>query len=195
MIRGNKVVLRDIRDGDIEVMTAWRNDPQVNKYFFEYEPVSYEKEKLWVEALRERKDEKLFIIAPLENPDRAIGTVGLVRIDHRNKKAEWGRFQLGDSSSRGQGLAAEAIYLSLQYAFDHLNLRRIYLEVFAWNDRARSLYESFGFKIEGTYRAHIYREGTYHDVAIYGLLEHEFRKNEQKIRERLRSIEVEYDKP
>jgi RimJ/RimL family protein N-acetyltransferase len=107
----------------------------------------------------------------------------LVHIDYRSRKAEWGRFLIGDPSARGKGLAVEALYLSLRYAFFHLNLRRIYLEAYAWNEAARSLYDKFGFKVEGTYRAHIYREGNYHDIVIYGLLESEFREKEERIRQ------------
>jgi RimJ/RimL family protein N-acetyltransferase len=189
LIRGNRIVLRDIRDTDVEAMTAWRNDPELNKHFFEYEPTSIERQRRWVESHRERDDEKLFIIAPAEEPDRAVGTVGLVHIDYRNRKAEWGRFQIGDSSSTQKGYATEALYLSLRYAFYHLNMQRIYLEVYAWNESARSLYERLGFKLEGTHRAHIYRDGRYHDIAVYGLLESEFRANEEKIRRLVQNSE------
>jgi UDP-4-amino-4,6-dideoxy-N-acetyl-beta-L-altrosamine N-acetyltransferase len=185
LIRGNKVVLRDIRDSDIEAMAAWRNDPEINKYFFEYQPVSVEQQQQWVDSLRKRNDERLFIIAPVEQPNQPVGTVGLVRMDFRNRKAEWGRFLL-DPSSRGKGFAAEALYLSLRYAFHHLNMQRLYLEVYEWNEPARSLYESFGFKLEGTFRNHIYREGRYHNVLVYGLLESEFRANEKRLRDNLK---------
>lgn len=185
MIFGRKVVLRDIYDSDIEAMTVWRNDPDVNKYFFTHEPISVEKQKQWISSLREKTDEKLFIIAPLEDPKRPIGTVGLVHIDRKNGRAEWGRFLIGDPSARGKGYGSEALYLSLRHAFDTLDLQRLYLEVYSWNADARSLYEKFGFRIEGTYRAHIYWGGKYHDVVTYGLLRPEFREKELSIRTRI----------
>lgn len=192
LIRGSKIVLRDIRDTDLETMAAWRNDPEINKHFFHDEPVSVEQQRQWVNSLRNRSDEKLFIIAPIEQPDRPVGTVGLVRMDFRNRKAEWGRF-LVDPSSRGKGFAAEALYLSLRYAFYHLNMQRLYLEVYEWNEAARKLYESFEFKLEGTYRNHIYRDGRYHNVLVYGLLESDFRANEDKIRHRLEGVSNGHD--
>ena len=130
---------------------------------------------------KSRQDEKLFIIAPLDAPRKAVGTVGLTHIDSRNRRAEWGRFLIGDSSSHGKGFGSEAIYLSLKYAFLDLRLERVYLEVYNWNEPAKSLYEKIGFKFEGIYRSHVYSGGRFHDVAVYGLLRSEFLHDENKI--------------
>lgn len=62
-----------------------------------------------------------------------------------------------------------------------LSLERLYLEVFSWNGAARSLYEKFGFKLEGTARSHVYSDGHFHDVALYGLLRKEFHENEDRV--------------
>ena len=183
MIQGKRVVLREVEDSDLEVMTRWRNDPEINKYFFTHEPTTVERQRQWIASNRERKDEKLFIIASADNPKRPIGTVGLVHIDHHHRRAEWGRFLIGDASARESGFGSEALYLSLKYAFQDLNLERLYLEVYSWNETARAFYEKFGFTLEGTYRAHVYSDGQFHDVALYGLLRSEFLENESKIRE------------
>jgi len=180
MLRDNRIILRDICDSDIESMTAWRTNPEITKYFFNPRQVSLEEQRRWVRALRTRTDELLFIIALSGSSDRPLGTVGFKRIDSENMRAEFGRFLL-EPSSRGKGFGSEALFLSLRYAFSDLNLRRLYLEVFEWNASARSLYESFGFKLEGIYRDHVYRDGHYHNVALYGLLEPEFRASENRI--------------
>jgi len=84
---------------------------------------------------------------------------------------------------RGSALGSEALYLSIKYAFEDLNLQRLYLEVYSWNKQARSLYEQFGFKLEGTYRAHVYSDARFHDVALYGLLRSEFLENQNRMRQ------------
>jgi UDP-4-amino-4,6-dideoxy-N-acetyl-beta-L-altrosamine N-acetyltransferase len=184
MLRGNRIILRDIRDSDIGSMTAWRNDPEVSKYFFHPRQVSMEEERRWVEALRGRKDELLFIIAPAGNSDRPVGSVGFTEIDLENKRAEFGRFLI-EPSSRGKGFGSEALFLTLRYAFSDLKLRRLHLEVYEWNASARLLYERFGFKLEGIFREHIYRDGQYQNAARYGLLEPEFRESEDRFRQML----------
>jgi UDP-4-amino-4,6-dideoxy-N-acetyl-beta-L-altrosamine N-acetyltransferase len=184
MLRGNRIILRDIQDSDIVSMAAWRNDPEVSKYFFDPAQVSVEEEKRWVETLLGRRDEMLFIIAPTGNSNRPVGSAGFTEIDLENKRAEFGRFLI-EPSSRGKGFGSEALFLSLLYAFLDLKLRRLYLEVYEWNAHARSLYERFGFKHEGTFREHIYRDGHYHNAARYGLLEPEFRASEDRFRQML----------
>ncbi len=176
--------MRDICDADIEPMAAWRNDPEVSKYFFDPRQVSVEEQRRWVEHLHGRRDELLFIIAPAVNSDRPVGSVGFTEIDLENKRAEFGRFLI-EPSSRGKGFGSEALFLSLRYAFSDLKLRRLYLEVYEWNASARSLYERFGFKFEGILRDHIYRDGHYHNAARYGLLEPEFRASEGRFRQML----------
>jgi UDP-4-amino-4,6-dideoxy-N-acetyl-beta-L-altrosamine N-acetyltransferase len=174
LLVGKKVILRGFQGSDIKKLVQWRNDPDINRHFFEYEPSTPERQRRWLETTSSRHDERFFIIA--NRKGQAIGTVGLTRIDGRSRNAEWGRFMIGEKKNLGKGYGLEALYLSAQYAFSHLNLHRLYLKVFAWNKNARAMYESFGFKKEGTLREHVFRNGKYHDVVIYGLLAHEFRK-------------------
>jgi UDP-4-amino-4,6-dideoxy-N-acetyl-beta-L-altrosamine N-acetyltransferase len=173
LIVGRKVILRDFEEKDIRKLVQWRNDPMINRHFFEYETATTEKQRRWLEAVSTRHDEKFFVISNLQGD--AIGTVGLNRIDWRSRNAEWGRFMIGEKKFLGKGYALEAMYLSVEYAFSHLNLHRLYLSVFAWNKRARSLYERFGFKKEGILREHVFRGGRYQDVEVYGLLASEFK--------------------
>jgi RimJ/RimL family protein N-acetyltransferase len=42
------------------------------------------------------------------------------------------------------------------------------------NDRARHVYESFGFREEGIMRDAIYRDGTYHSLVLMSLLDGEY---------------------
>jgi len=174
LIVGKKVILRGFEEKDIEKMVQWRNDPDMNRHFFEYEPSTIEKQRRWLETLSSRHDERFFVIS--NRRGEVIGTVGLAKIDCRSRNAEWGRFVIGDKKYLGKGYGLEAMYLSAQYAFTHLNLHRLYLKVFAWNKNARAMYESFGFRKEGTLREHVFRDGRYHDIVVYGILVDEFKK-------------------
>jgi RimJ/RimL family protein N-acetyltransferase len=54
-----------------------------------------------------------------------------------------------------------------------MNLNRIYLNVYSFNERGITSYKRAGFKIEGTLREHIFRFGSYHDEIIMGILHSE----------------------
>ncbi len=64
--------------------------------------------------------------------------------------------------------------LILRFVFHELNLHRIQLTVFSYNERAVALYENLGFTREGVYREHLQRDGQRHDMYLYGLLRREW---------------------
>ena len=52
------------------------------------------------------------------------------------------------------------------------------------NDRARHVYENFGFRKEGIMRDVIYRDGAYHSLVLMSLLETEYRSEKASTRSR-----------
>jgi diamine N-acetyltransferase len=60
-------------------------------------------------------------------------------------------------------------------AFAEHSAHRLFLDVFVTNDRARHVYENFGFRKEGIMRDAIYRDGAYHSLVLMSLLETEYR--------------------
>jgi UDP-4-amino-4,6-dideoxy-N-acetyl-beta-L-altrosamine N-acetyltransferase len=172
MLIGHFVKLRAVERTDSPIIVRWRNDPAVMDHFFEYEPLSLVQQERWFESFLTRRDEKLFIIAlPDGTP---LGTVGLVDIDWRNRRAEWGRFYIGDPAHRMGTFGAEAEFLIIQYVFVHLNLHKLYCKTFSFNTTVLSLHKRFGFVEEGVLREHIYRKGKYEDVTVMSLLAREF---------------------
>jgi RimJ/RimL family protein N-acetyltransferase len=62
----------------------------------------------------------------------------------------------------------------LRYAFTELNLFRVSLNVFGYNQRAIRSYEKAGFVIEGCQRQALRRDGQYHDLVFMGVLRDEW---------------------
>ena len=83
---------------------------------------------------------------------------------------------IGEAKCRGKGYGYEVMQLVLRFAFDELNLHRIQLTVFSYNERAIALYEKLGFHREGVYREHLQRDGRRYDMYLYGLLRSEWEK-------------------
>jgi RimJ/RimL family protein N-acetyltransferase len=63
---------------------------------------------------------------------------------------------------------------------DELNLHRVQLTVFSYNERAIALYEKLGFQREGVYREFIQRDGRRYDMYLYGLLRREWKANQKQ---------------
>ena len=173
MIIGERLQLRAIEESDLPMLVKWRNDPDVSRHFFNHEPLSLTAQKRWYEAFQQKDDERYWI-AEKRDDSAAVGTVALTGLDWRSRKAELGRVLVHPAEHRRQGYCREMCGLALGYAFDHLNLHRVSLEVFADNEPAIALYRELGFVEEGRFREHTFANGAYRDVLFFSLLSGEF---------------------
>ena len=66
--------------------------------------------------------------------------------------------------------------MTIDFAFEKLNLHRLELEVFSFNHRAERAYVSAGFKKEGVLRDAIMNDEKYADNIIMAMLEDEWKE-------------------
>jgi len=166
--------LRKPERSDVLALYDVKNDPEIAAMLVGFN-TGYSTADLesWVERHRAATDELLFVIADRE--DRAIGHVGLYRIDHRTQSAEFA-IVIGDRSAWRKGLGTAVSRKVIELGFDELNLRRISLRVLETNHRAIELYCSLGFVHEGRLRRAHRRQGRWIDVLVMGLLIDEYRR-------------------
>ena len=74
----------------------------------------------------------------------------------------------------GRGLGTEAMRLILGHAFETVGLHRVWLEVYAFNPRARHVYEKVGFVHEGVQRQALHWEGAWVDCHLMAMLTSEW---------------------
>jgi RimJ/RimL family protein N-acetyltransferase len=172
MLFGEKVRLRAIERSDIPTFLRWFNDPQVRHFLLMRLPMSQAGEERWFEKQLESKD----IILGIETYDGVlIGNCGLHHLDDTSRNAEMG-IVIGEQDYWGKGYGSDAIRTFLRFAFNELNLHRVYLHVHDYNARAIRCYEKCGFRLEGREREAHFHEGRYHDVLIMAILCNEFDK-------------------
>lgn len=173
----DRVTLRRPEPRDVEQLYVYRNDWDVICTLGGFSR-GYAMKDLtdWVEYHRTRGDEIIWTIADLEN-DRCLGHVGLYKIDHRVRSAEFA-ILIGDKSRWGQGLGREITSAVLKFGFEQLNLNRIELTVLENNAAALALYRRLGFVQEGVQRQAQFRDGQYLNVVQMGLLHQEYSASE-----------------
>ena len=98
-----------------------------------------------------------------------IGLANLDQIDLYNRHAEIG-IGIANEKFRGQGYATAALRLLMQYAHDQMGLQRIYARVIDGNEASKACFEKLGFQLEGIQRKHVYRDGQWLDLYLYGYL-------------------------
>jgi RimJ/RimL family protein N-acetyltransferase len=78
---------------------------------------------------------------------------------------------------RDRGLGTEAIRMFIGYGFERLGLRRISLDVLAFNPRAKRVYEKIGFVTEGVLREQHRWGSQWIDDILMSILDHEWRRH------------------
>jgi len=170
MLLGKRVYLRAIEEKDLPYMILWRNDPRVNQYFFDNPSISLVMQKQWFENLLKDTREVFWIIENISTGE-SIGMISLSHIDLRNRKAELGHFLLYPPEKyKGKGYGKEVEELVLEYGFNYLGLNRIQLEIFTDNESVINMHKKFGFKIEGTFKQYVFKDGKFRDVYFMTLL-------------------------
>lgn len=168
MIQGKTVRLRALERRHLEATRVWANDPELARLLDRAWPVSDQEHEAWFADLRERRD-RVFFAIETHDEGRHIGNIWLWGIDWRHRKAEV-RVILGEATEFGKGYGSESITLLSQYAFERLNLHRLFAYVLAINPRARRAFERAGFVLEGTLRQDRWTGQEYSDVFLLGLL-------------------------
>jgi RimJ/RimL family protein N-acetyltransferase len=107
-------------------------------------------------------------------PSRLVGFVEL-SIPHWPHRDAWIGIGIGERTDWSQGYGSDAMRLILRYAFAELNLRRVSLTVFEYNERAVHTYRKLGFVEEGRHRQYLHRFGRRWDMLVMGMLREEWR--------------------
>lgn len=105
--------------------------------------------------------------------ERATGEwAGEVVLNELNVRNESCGFRIALQGPRfyGRGLGTEATRLVTEYAFGAVGVHRIELQVYAFNPRARHVYEAVGFVHEGTMRDALRWDGEWIDCHLMGML-------------------------
>jgi diamine N-acetyltransferase len=146
-IQNETVRLRQLADADLPLTLAWRNQPEIRRWFFHSEELTWEQHRGWFEKYAVRDDDFVFIIED-GHTGQPIGQVALYHIDWEARRCEYGRLMMGEGAARGKGYAKAATRLVCQLGFETLGLDEIYLEVFEHNAAARAVYTACGFQLD-----------------------------------------------
>lgn len=174
VLRGARVRLTALGEDDLPVLASWQQDGEYLR-LLDAEPAhprSAAQLRQWLADGQRGDSNFLFAIRPLDGD----GLLGFVSVDGIvwNQRVGWLTIGIGDPTARGRGYGTDAVRLALRFAFDELNLRRLQLTVFAYNERAIAVYERLGFRREGVFREFLERDGRTWDMYLYGILRREW---------------------
>ncbi|MFZ5352019.1 MAG: GNAT family N-acetyltransferase [Bacillota bacterium] len=169
----DRIKLRKMTEKDIEVYNKWSNDEEVIKNTYpNMDRYSMHDTEQFYKKISGSSNSRTYIIE-VKEAGLPIGITTLLNIDFFNRNAEF-IIDIGEKEYWGGGYGKEALTLMLDLAFKELNLHRVFLRVFSFNERAIRLYEKIGFQHEGRMKEAIFRDGSWYDIVIMGILQRDY---------------------
>lgn len=137
------IQLRKLSPDDHHIYHNWRNDLDVmcstSPELDIYTPEETEK---FVTAIASQTNARGYMIEYKETGE-TVGIVSLIQLDHKNRSAQC-IIDIGAKNMWGKGIGKAAMALILEYAFHELNLHRVFLQVFSFNERASGSTKKWG---------------------------------------------------
>ncbi|MFE9690399.1 GNAT family N-acetyltransferase [Micromonospora sp. NPDC005806] len=175
-LTGDRVLLRPFVADDATVFQVILADPEVVRLTGSPPQERFDLDRLrdWYGSRSSQTDRLDLAVVDRESGE-CVGEVVLNESDPHNASCNF-RTLIGPAG-RGRGLGTEAVRLIVGYGFTQLGLHRISLEVFAFNPRARRVYEKAGFVAEGTLRQ-VLRDGDdWVDATVMSILAPEWARH------------------
>lgn len=165
-ICGKQVYIRPITEEDTDNIIKWRNSDAVRPYFIYQKPFTREGHLNWLRSMIETGCGYQFIVCRIED-DMPIGCTYLRDYDREHNKIEYGVF-LGSEEVKGRGIGAESLALTLQFAFDTLDVHKVFARAFSDNLASIGSFLKGGFEKEAYLKDEVFVNGEYRDIVLLG---------------------------
>lgn len=176
------ICLRDLEERDVDFVLKCKNDDSLNEMIVGTpRKFTYEDAKKWVQGcMGDHETYKFWAVCTNDDEKRIVGWVSLSQIDKEQRSACHHGLVIGDSNYRDGTAMFEAMLLSMSCAFNNLHLHRLYGSCLSEHKTSPHMLNSLGFKLEGTQKNAVFRNGSYYDVLDYALFDNEYFSNIEK---------------
>jgi [ribosomal protein S5]-alanine N-acetyltransferase len=184
-----RLLLRELRPDDFDAVHAYGSDPEVVEFVpwgpnteqetrdFINNTVADQSEDPrvdWVYAIVPRDEGRVIDGSRTHDHGRLVGTVGLYL-----RPSDPGQAMLGYAlapEAWGRGYATEASRTMITFAFDVLDLRRVWAACDPDNTGSIRVLEKAGLALEGRLRGDTIIRGRVRDTLVWGILRDEWRR-------------------
>ena len=170
MIQGEYVYLRAIEISDLPQLMAWRNNPELRKFFRETDEINMENQLKWFKSINDKNSShKMFAIVKSDT-DELMGACGLCYIDWVNRSADFSIYLGYKDLYIDEKYSIDAANLMKNYGFDILNLHRLWAEIYSIDEAKKVFFSQLKFTLDGMLRETYWYDKKWHDSLFYSVL-------------------------
>lgn len=162
------MLLRPVGPGDVPGLLELLRDEESARLTGSHAEIDPAVAENWY-ATRGEHDDRLDLAIVEREGGAYVGEVVVNELDPDNRSCGF-RICLIGPRAFGRGYGTEATRLILAHVFDTVGVNRVELEVYAFNPRARHVYEKVGFVHEGTKRQALLWDGEWVDAHLMAVL-------------------------
>jgi RimJ/RimL family protein N-acetyltransferase len=160
-IQGEKVILRPFKmEEDFPSLEECLQDPEVIKLTGSIPGYNQKEVREWYTTRNEQPD-RLDLAIVDNKTNTLVGEVVANLYDEKNNSMNF-RILIGPHG-RNRGFGTEATQLMVDYLFTNTDLNQLTLSVFAFNPRAKTVYEKVGFIFDSVDEKDLEYEGEWID--------------------------------
>lgn len=175
MLEGKNIILKPVEFEDLEFLLSLINNQELAYWEGRNEKTKTLKEQEeWF--LKNKNSKERFIIQD-KNTGEYFGYLTFVVRDVISNAAHIA-LKL-TSNSRNKGVGTDSLKLIMSYAFNKLNIHRLFTHIIEYNEASLKLFLKCNWQVEGKLRKAIYMNGQYHDNILVSILRDEYYQKEE----------------
>ena len=169
------VYFRTFEEEDVDLIYKWMNDDELKELSIGLNRRMSKEECLsWINSRKNHNQYNYFwAICSIKN-NKLIGYCSLNDIHYINRTAFMGGIIVGDRETTSTFALYETMIFQLDFAFNQLNMHRVYESYMADHETSRLIGAAMLYKLDGIFREHLYKNGKYHDEVFGSLLQSEY---------------------
>ena len=167
-LKGENIYFKPLSTYDVQEIHSYASDEDVSRFIGWKLMKTLNETHNYIEEMLERESEGTHLYASivLKSTQKIIGTAMIFNFDHEAKHAEIGYVFHRSYWSKGYG--TETVALVDDFAFDSLNLHKLYARVVGANIGSIRVLEKNGFKLEGCLKDYFFIDNSYYDEMLFG---------------------------
>jgi RimJ/RimL family protein N-acetyltransferase len=142
LLLSERLLLRPVTAEDADTVIRWRNSDEARAAFWCTDVVTHDTHRMFL-ATR-RAHEYVWMAETIDGDREPVG-MGALTVDVAKCEAEWGKIFVAPAFRRG-GYGQEMVKAALKFAFDVLNLKRVWIEAWASNTAILAMYRRIGLR-------------------------------------------------